>query len=99
MPVQTILILVAVGAAVLLFLRGASRLGSLIALVATGLQAAMAFGLLSLGLKGVPLGLILAASVAGSGVLCWLGAEEKLSITAATVLMVLGAMQVLTSLA
>jgi len=98
MPVSTILVLVALAASVLMFFRGGSRLGSLIALVASGVAATMAFGILSLTLKGVPLPLILGAALAGGGVLTWLGSDDKLVITASAVVMTVGAMQVLTAL-
>lgn len=98
MPVSTILVLVALAASVLMFFRGGSRLGSLIALVASGVEATMAFGVLSLALKGVPLPLILGAALAGGSVVTWLASDDKLIITAAAVAMTIGGMQVLAAL-
>lgn len=98
MPLPTILILVALAASLLLVLRGGSRLWPTIALAASGVEAALAFGVLSLALKGIPLALILAAALAASGVLSWLGATAKDNVTAATVIAVIGGIQVFSAL-
>ena len=98
MPVSTILVLVALAASVLMFFRGGSRLGSLIALVASGVEAAVAFNVLSLSLKGLPIPLIIGGALAGGAVVTWLASDDKLIITAAAVVMTIGGMQVLAAL-
>lgn len=95
---NTILVLVALAASVLLFFRAGSRLWPLIALVASGLEAALAFHVLSLSLKGVPIPLILGGALAAGGVLTWLGSESKDVVSAATAVALIGGMQVLAAL-
>jgi hypothetical protein len=94
----TIVILVALAASLLLLLRARARLWPAIATAASGLEAAFALGLVNFSLKGVPLGLILAAMLTGTGVMIWLRASDKSQITAATVIALVGAVQLLTAL-
>jgi hypothetical protein len=90
-----VLVFIALAASVLLFFRAGSRLWPLVALIASGLEATLALGVLSLNVKGVPLPLILGGALAAGGLLTWLGSDEKLVTTAATVVTVIGAAQVL----
>ena len=97
MTVATALILVVVAASLFLFMRASARLLPAIALAASGLEALLAFRIIQLGLKGVPLDLILGGALAGSGALLYLRVSNKAQVAAATVITLVGAMQVLTA--
>jgi hypothetical protein len=90
-----VLVFTALAASVLLFFRAGSRLWPLVALVASGLETTLALGVLSLNVKGVPIPLILAGTLVAGGVLTWLGSDGKLVVTAATVVTMVGAVQVI----
>ncbi|WAS91600.1 hypothetical protein [Nannocystis punicea] len=95
MNVNTVLVLGVVAASLFLFLRAGRRLLTAIALAASVLEALLAFGLVQLGLKGVPLGLVLGGTLAACGVLLYLQVGQKPQVAAATVLALVGGMQVL----
>ncbi|HSM92659.1 MAG TPA: hypothetical protein VLT47_07180 [Anaeromyxobacteraceae bacterium] len=95
MSVHTALAVSAFGASIVLFLAHANRGLLLVALAASGLEVLMAFGLIALHVSvSVPLQLILGALIAVPAVLVWLRASSKASISAATVLTLVGALQV-----
>ncbi|HSN13544.1 MAG TPA: hypothetical protein VLT61_02875 [Anaeromyxobacteraceae bacterium] len=95
MSMHTALAVAAFAASVLLFIAHANRGLALIALVASGLEVAMAFGLLALHLSiSVPLQLVLGALIAVPAVLIWLRVSSKTAISAATVLALVGVLQV-----
>ena len=98
MTIATLLILAALAASILLLLRGGARLWPALATAASGIEAAYALGLLHFVIKGVPLPLVLAGVLTGAGVMIWLGAASKLQITAATLVALVGTVQLLTLL-
>ncbi len=81
-----------------LLLSGQSRVLATIALVAAGLEVAMAFGVLRLHLAGVPLGLVLGLALAIPGLLAWLRVSAKTAISAAAIVALVGVLQVLHAL-
>ncbi|HEY0133644.1 MAG TPA: hypothetical protein VGB85_06175 [Nannocystis sp.] len=97
MNAGTLLILAALAASLLLLVRTRSRLWPAIATAASALMALFALGLVSFAVKGVPLGLLLAATLTAAGVMAWLGSGGKLPVTAATVVIVVGAAQLLSA--
>jgi hypothetical protein len=98
MTVGTILILAAFAGSLMLLLRARARLWPAVATAASGLQAAFALGLVHFAIAGVPLPLVLAATLTGAGVMLWIGASGKTPITAATVVALVGAIQLMTAL-
>jgi hypothetical protein len=95
MTVHTALAVAALAAAVVLFLARASRPLVAVALVASGVEVLMAFGLLRLHLSlEVPLQLVLGALIAVPALLVWLRVTAKTAISAATVLAFVGVLQV-----
>ena len=82
------------GSAILLF-AAVARPVALVALVASALEVAMAFGVLRIHAAGVPLGLVLGLVLAVSGLLAWLRSTAKTAITAASVVALVGVLQVL----
>jgi hypothetical protein len=95
MTVHTALAVAALSAAIILFLAHASRGLAIVALVASGLEVLMAFGVLVLHVSSpVPLQLLLGALIAVPAVLIWLRVSGKSAVSAATVLAFVGALQV-----
>jgi uncharacterized protein YybS (DUF2232 family) len=89
----------ALAASAALFLSSQSRGGlSAIALVASALEVAIAFGVVRLNFSGVPLGLILGLALAIPGVLAWLRASAKTAVSAAAIVALAGALQVFSAL-
>jgi len=82
-------------AAIFMVVGQAARSLGAIALAASAIEVAMAFGLLHFSVAGLPLGLVLGLCLAVPGVLAWLRSSSKAGITAATVVALVGALQVL----
>lgn len=99
MSLHTALAVAAFAASIILFLAHASRGLVVVALVASGLEVLMAFGLLALHVSAsVPLQLVLGALIAIPAVLIWLRVSTKTAVSAAAVLTLVGLLQVWLSL-
>jgi hypothetical protein len=94
MTLHVALALSALAAALLLLASSAQRALALVATIAAGVEVAMAFGLVRLGVAGVPLGLVLGTALLVPGLLSWFRATTKPSISAAAVVAFTGAVQV-----
>jgi hypothetical protein len=92
-------IIAALIASVWLVVQGGDRLFPLIAAVASGVEALMAFGLVNISTARVGIHLLLPALLAGAAAVCWARASTKTAITAAAVAALIGVMQVLEALA
>lgn len=97
MSVATVLVLAALSASIFLFLRTRPRTLPIVALVSSGLQALIGLRVVQLGGTGLPLDLILGAALAASGALIYLKIGSKPLVAAATVVAMVGAIQVLTA--
>ncbi len=98
MSLHIALALSALAASVALFLSQASRVLALVALVASGVEVAMAFGILHLSVAHLPLGVVLGLALAIPGVLAWLRSSAKTATSAAVIVAFVGALQVATAL-
>jgi hypothetical protein len=98
MTLHVTLAVAALVGAVLLFFSAQSRVVGLVALVAAGLEVAMAFGVLRLHVAGIPLGLVLGLGLAVPGLLAWLRASAKPAISAAAIVALVGVLQVLSAI-
>ncbi len=98
MTLHVMLAVAALVAAVSLFLSAQSRALATIALLASALEVAMAFGVLHLSVARVSLGLVLGLALAVPGVLAWLRASSKTAISAAAIVSLAGVLQVLSSI-
>lgn len=85
-------------ASVVLLAASQSRTVPLVAVVASALQVLRALGIIHLGSRHVPLGLVLAAALAIPSLIGWFRATTKASITAGAVATFVGAAQLLTIL-
>jgi hypothetical protein len=98
MTLHVTLAVAALAASAALFLSASSRALATIALVAAGLEVAMAFGVIRFAVAGVPLGLVLGIALAIPGALAWLRASAKAAISAAAIVALAGVLQVLSAI-
>jgi len=89
MSQATILALVALAASVLLLLKKESRLWAIVA---------AAFGLLSISIAGLDLGLILGGALVVAGGFLFAGVREKIRVACATAIILTGALLLVSSL-
>ena len=92
---HAVLAVVALIAAVILVLQGGERLIPLIALVACALEALRTFHLLELSSPKIRIDAILPAVLAVTGGIAWARSASKPAITAATVIVLVGVIQLL----
>jgi uncharacterized membrane protein YqgA involved in biofilm formation len=95
---ETALIGTAFAAALYLLFNKNDRLFPMIAVIASGIELLLAMGLMSLSLTKFRIDVILPALLAISGLVCWSRASEKGSVTAATGISLLGALQLVLAL-
>ncbi|HLU69017.1 MAG TPA: hypothetical protein VKZ63_22195 [Kofleriaceae bacterium] len=93
MTVHQLVVLVALLASVVLITQASARLLAAVALIASGIEALLAFRLISLEVSGINLGLILAIALVVSGVASWAREGGKSVVTAATAVSLIGAIQ------
>jgi hypothetical protein len=94
MTLHVALAVSALAASAILFFAGVARSLALVALVASGLEVAMALGFLRLHVAGVPLGLVLGLALAVPGLFAWLRAASKPAVSAAAIVAFTGVLQV-----
>lgn len=98
MSTNVFLICAALVAALVLTLQHRPRLLPVIALVVSGFEALRALRVLHFGVAGLPLDLILGAVLVVCGAVVLLRTSHKPSVSAATVVTLVGALQVLSRL-
>jgi hypothetical protein len=98
MSLHVALAVSALAASLVLFFSAVARPLAAFALVASGLEVAMAFGFLRLHLAGLPLGLVLGLALAVPGLVAWLRASSKPAVSAAAIVALAGVLQVFASL-
>ncbi len=98
MTLHVALAVSALAASAVLFFAGVARALAVVALLASALEVAMAFGVLRLHVAGIPLGLVLGLALAIPGLLAWLRAASKPSVSAAAIVAFAGVLQVFVSL-
>lgn len=90
---STVLIVAALLASLALLVNRGDRVVPVVAFVAAGLEALMAFGILTLALARFRIDIILPGLLLVPGAICWSQASSKTQITAATVLTMVGGLQ------
>ena len=88
----------ALACSVVLLLQHKARLFPVIALIASGVELLMALGILHLSLGSIPLVLILGAALAVAGVAVYIKASAKPVVSSATIVTLVGALQVASGL-
>ena len=94
----TVLILTTFCASVYLLLNNSDRMFPTLAVLASGIQLLMAFGLMTLTLAKFRVDVILPAVLVVAGLVCWSRMSTKGTITAATIVTLMGATQLLGAL-
>jgi hypothetical protein len=95
MTLHTALAVAALVASIVLLMAHVSRGLALLALVASGLEVLTAFGYVALHVSGISLQLVFGLLIAIPAVLIWLRASSKTTVSAASILALVGALQVL----
>jgi hypothetical protein len=98
MHVHTALVVVALASSIMLMLETSSRTVALVAVIASGVEALLVFGLMSLSLAKFRIDVILPALLAVSGAIAWARTSSKHAITAGTLVTAVGALQLLGAL-
>jgi len=89
------LALAALVASVFLFFSPATRIPAAFAVVASGLEVLMAYGVIHLSVSRFSVGLVLGLVLLVAGVLAYLRASAKSAVSAGTIAVLVGAIQVL----
>ena len=94
MSLTNALVILALGASLLLLFQHKRRLFPLIAAIASGIEALLTFHLIRLSVRSLNLWLILGAALLIAGAIIWTRAAGKLHVSAATVVTLVGALQI-----
>jgi hypothetical protein len=94
----TALVLATLLAAVVLLVQKSDRMFPTVAVVAAGIEALMAFGVLSLTLAKFRVDVILPGLLVLSGGVCWAKSSTKSAITSATIVTLVGMIQLMLAL-
>ena len=92
---STALIIAALAGSIILVLNRGDRLFPVIALVTAGLEALIVFGIIQLSISTFRIDIILPALLTLSGAICWSKSSEKTTITSATIVTLVGLVQLL----
>ena len=94
----TLLIGLTFAASIYLMLNKSDRLWPIVAVIASGVQLLLAMGLMSLSLAKFRIDVILPALLVVAGVICWSKVSTKGTITAATIVSLIAAVELLGAL-
>ena len=94
MSLHTAQTLVALAASVVMLLQVPAKLFPAIALLASSVEALMAFGLISFGIRGINRGFVLGVTLLVCAVIVWARNGQKAAGTASTAVALVGAIQV-----
>lgn len=93
--IWTALIVASLAGSIMLVVNKGERLFPLVALVASALEALIAFHVIQLSVARFRIDIILPALLVLAGAICWSRSESKSSVTSATVVTLVGAIQLL----
>jgi hypothetical protein len=95
MTISTVLTAAATLAAAILVTQVRQRTIPTIALVAAGVELLLLFRVVSLKVSGMPLTLVLGGALLVAGGIAWSRADAKMPVTCASIITLVGAVQVL----
>jgi len=98
MSLHAALAVSALVASAALFLTAPSRVLAVIALVASGVEVAMALGVVHLAVAHLPLRIVLALALAIPGLIAWFRSGAKSATSAAAIVAFVGGLQVVSEL-
>lgn len=93
MNVATLMVLAAVAASLVLVAQASARLFPVLALVASGIEALLVFKIVSFSVSGINVWVVLAVALLVSGGVSWVQTESKPTVSAATTVALIGAIQ------
>lgn len=96
--IATVLIITTFASSIYLLLNKSDRMFPTLATIASGVELLLAMGLMSLSLAKFRIDVILPAILVVAGVMCWSKESTKGTITASTVITLLGAISLLGAL-
>lgn len=94
----TTFVIIALVSSFVLLMQKSERTIPVLAALAAGMEALIAFGLMSLSVAKFRIDVILPAMLAVTGVIAWARAGSKHAITAATLIALVGSLQLLGAL-
>jgi len=94
----TAMVVTALIASIVLVLNRGDRLFPVIALVAAGVEALIAFHLINLSSGKLRIDVIMPAALLVAGCLCWSKSASKSTITASTIVALVGTIQLLAAI-
>ncbi|HVK75130.1 MAG TPA: hypothetical protein VM734_17495 [Kofleriaceae bacterium] len=95
---STALVAAALAGSILLVLQRGDRVFPIVAVVAAGVEALIVWRIIQLSSSTVRIDVILPALLAVAGAICWARSTDKPAVTAATVVTIVGLLQLLTAL-
>jgi hypothetical protein len=98
MTIDKLMVLLALAGSLVLVTQASARLFPIVALVASGLEALVMFRVVTFSVSGVNIFLILAIALVVGGGVSWVQTESKNTVTAATAVVVIGAIQLAAAL-
>lgn len=98
MSLSTLFAVCALIGSVVMLTAAQARAYAVAALVASGIEVGIALGFVSLAVAGLPLGVLLGAVLAVTGVLAFMRVGSKSAVAAATVVALVGLLQVVRGL-
>jgi hypothetical protein len=98
MTLPTLLIILALVGSAVLMAQYRPVIFPLIALIVSGFEALMSFHLVQLSVARVPLALVFGIALTFAGVAVHIKATTKISVSAATIIAIVGALQTLSAL-
>ena len=94
----TALIVAALAGSIFLLLHRGERLFPMVAVIASGVEALIVFGILTLSLTRFRIDVILPAALSIAAGICWARSSTKSTTAASTVVLMVGLMQLLLAL-
>jgi hypothetical protein len=92
------MVVAALAASLLLLFQLKKRLFPIVAVVASGMEILLALHIVTFGVRGLNLWLLLGATLVVAGTLIWMKAGGKVHVTAATIVTLVGTLQVFSAL-
>jgi len=96
--VDTVMLALVFASSIYLLLQFSDRLWPILAVIASGVLLLLAMGLMSLSLAKFRIDVILPAVLVLSGVMCWMKVSTKGTITASTIVTLIGTLMLLAAL-
>jgi len=98
MTIDKLMVLLALAASLVLVTQASARLFPVIAAVAAAVETLLVFRIISFSVDGVYVQLILAVALLVGGGVSWVQTDSKNTVTAATVVTLIGAIQLAAAL-